>query len=111
MTTPPPRLATRIWVQAQVKLCDGQFIPVMIVNRGDDQAGAVLLRLLRGRDINLMLRRHTQLDGTAEWTAVPAGEPVDDETAEAHIARELGRDPDLWIIEIEDPNERYWPEN
>jgi hypothetical protein len=111
MSTPPPRLATSIWVQAQIRLCDIRFIPIAIVNRGDNDAGAVLLRLLRGRDVNFLLRRHTQLDGNAEWVVVPGGEPVDDETADAHFARERERDPDLWIVEIEDFGEKYWPED
>lgn len=110
MSGPPPRLTTRVWVQAQVRLCDSKFIPIAIVNRGDNEAGAVLLRLLRGSGVNLLLRRYTQLDGTAEWVIVPTGEPVDDNTADTQISRALEHDPDLWVLEVEDPEEKYWPE-
>lgn len=107
---PEPRLKTRIWVQAQVRLCDLNLIPVAVVRRGDPDAGAVLLRLLLGERRSLLLRRHTLADGASAWMAAAGGEALDDAAADAHVARELGRDPDLWVVEVDDPQRRYWPD-
>ena len=42
-----PRLKTALWVQAQVRRCDLELIPVVVARRGDPDAGSVLLKLLR----------------------------------------------------------------
>jgi hypothetical protein len=107
---PEPRLAARLWVSAQVRLCDAHFIPMVISRRGDPDAGAVLVRLVRGPQTNLMLARHTQLDGTTGWMTVGGDDAMDDETADAYIGRQVDRDPDLWVLDVEDPRGRYWPD-
>lgn len=107
---PEPRLKTRIWVQAQIRLCDLNLIPVAVVRRGDPDAGAVLLRLLQGERKSLLLRRQTQSDGSSAWMAAAGGDALDDAAADAHVVRELKRDPDLWVVEIDDPKRRYWPD-
>ena len=81
-----------------------------MTKRGDPDAGSVIVRLLRGRNENLVLRRQPQLDGNAAWIPVLGGEAVDDDAASAYQARELGRDRDLWVIEVDDPKGRYWPD-
>ena len=104
------RLLTRIWVQAQVRLCDINFIPMVVVKSGDPDAGAVMVRLLREAGMSLLLRRHFDLDGKAEWVAVPDGQAIENEAAQERIDREIKRDPDLWVIEVDDPKARYWPD-
>ena len=104
------RLKTRIWVQAQVRLCDIHFIPMVVAKRGDPDAGTVLVRLLREDGMCLLLRRQFDLDGEAEWVAVPDGQAIENEAAQERIAREIKRDPDLWVVEVDDPKARYWPD-
>lgn len=123
-----PRLATRIWVQAQIRLCDIHAIPLAVVRQGDPQAGAVVVRIVRGREINILLRRHTLPDGTSDWMTVggtPSGshgdkrlgdkrpaepEGIPDAAVNAYLEKEIQRDPDLWVIEAEDLKARYWPD-
>mgnify|MGYP006273338265 CR=1 FL=1 len=102
-----PRLKTDLWVQAQVRLCDINLMPVAVRRRGDADAGAVLLRLVRDRDRSLLLKRTTTGEGTSAWMVVGGTAEVDDATAEAYVARELKRDDDLWVLEIEDPRGVY----
>lgn len=107
---PEPRLKTSIWVQAQIRLCDLHFIQAVIARRGDPDGGIVLIRLLRERNKNLLLRRQTRIDGGTEWVPVSGQEFLDDAETEARIAREVGRDRDLWVLEVDDPKGRYWPD-
>lgn len=81
-----------------------------MTKRGDPDAGSVIVRLLRGRNENLVLRRQFQLDGKVAWMVVLGEEAVDDAAASAYQAREIDRDRDLWVIEVDDPKGRYWPD-
>ena len=105
-----PRLKTELWVQGQVRLCDINVLPIAIRRRGDPDAGAVLLRLVRDRHHSLLLKRTTAGDGSSCWMVVAGSADVDEPEAEAYISRELKRDDDLWVIEIEDPKQRYQPD-
>lgn len=107
-----PRLKTELWVQAQIRLCDLQVIPVAVTRRGDPDAGAILLKLLRKDGLCLLLRRTTTFEGEQGW--VPAAgdgsastREVSEETADGYIERESARDRDLWVVEIEDYDGRY----
>lgn len=105
-----PRLKTELWVQAQVRLCDLGLLPIVVRRRGDADAGAVLLRLVRERNRSLVLKRVTTAGGALGWMVVAGTAEVDDETAEAYIAREVRRDDDMWVLEIEDPRGLYQPD-
>jgi hypothetical protein len=107
-----PRLTAHVWVTAQVRLCDVHFIPLVVARRGDAEAGAILVRLVREPGSNLLLARHTQIDGSSAWMIVggDGGEAVDDTVADAYIARQVDRDPDLWVLDITDPQACYWPD-
>ena len=107
---PEPRLTARVWVQAQVRLCDRHFISMVIARRGDPDAGAILMRLVRGPQVNLLLARHTRPDGSTGWMTVGGDEAVDDATADAYVVRQVDRDPDLWVLDVDDPKGRYWPD-
>lgn len=107
---PQPRLKVHIWVQAQIRLCDVNFISAVVARRGDADAGAVVMRLVRGMQKNLLLRRQVQADGAAKWEPAGGGGEVDDAAAGAYLAREIKRDPDIWIVEVDDPKGRYWPD-
>ena len=55
----------------------------------------------------LLLRRTTTFEGEAAWAAAAGTGEVSEETADGYIERGIGRDRDLWIIEIEDYDGRY----
>ena len=82
-------------------------MPIAVRRRGDPDAGAVLLRLLRDGDRSLLLQRVTTGGGISAWMVAGGKAEVEDPSAEAYIARAVSQDPDLWIVEIEDPKRRY----
>ncbi len=101
------RLKTGLWVRAQIRLCDIDSIPAVVVHRGDGDAGAVLLKINRLADGCEVLTRFRGLDGEPGWLLGTGPDPVDEGEADDYVQRQIGRDPDVWVIEIEDPKGRY----
>ena len=100
-------LTTGIWVAAQVRTCDRNFIPATIVRRGDSDAGTVLLKLNR---FEHGVTVYTQASSTGDeptWSRGTGPQPVSEAEADAYIARQVKYDPDVWVLEIEDRRGQY----
>jgi hypothetical protein len=96
----PPRLTADFWVRAYLARLAQANIPAFVVAHGDDTAGAVLVKLstLDGQ-AKAQHRAFDPMTGARHWFTLAEGAETD---VDAAIARERGRDPDLWVIEIED---------
>jgi len=100
-------LTTGLWVSAQVRLCDRAFIPATVVRRGDPDAGTVLLKVNRFEAGVTVFTLASTLDGEPAWSRGTGPKPVTEPEADAYIARHVDRDPDVWVVEIEDRKGTY----
>src|SRR5258708_38219943 len=100
-------LTTGRWGRGQVRLCDRAFIPATVVRRGDPDAGTVLVKLNRFEAGVTVYTQASTLDGEPAWSRGPGPDPVPEAQADAYIARQVARDPDLWVLEIEDRKGTY----
>ena len=99
------RLAAGIWVSAYLQRLRLSDIPAFVVRRGDETAGAVLVKLntLDGRAI-CYHRTFDLMTGARRWAELASGP---DAEVEATVSAQCGFDPDLWVIEVEDRAGRH----
>jgi hypothetical protein len=99
------RLKSEIWVKAYIRLCASSGRPAAVVRHGDDDAGAIYIRVNRLDGTSLIFGPSPAGLGLAaedrRWMArlLPAGNL--DAAIEAYLERELRSDPDIWIVEVE----------
>lgn len=98
-----PRIKSGLWVKMALRLgqADGRFAAVL--KRGDEDAGGVLA-VLRGRQGLSVLSQIRSSEGEAAWLRATGPDPVDQEAADAYVARQVKFDPDLWVLEFECPD-------
>ena len=104
--TEEPRLKTRLRVQAVLRRLDGDLVPAAVRRSGDPDAGALLVKVDRRDGTASVFSQTRDMEGRPAWLAATGPEPVADADAESYIARELRFDPDLWVVEVEDPSGR-----
>lgn len=93
------RLATGIWVSAYLARLAQANIPAYVMARGDDVAGAVMVKAARLDGSADLWRREYDLDADAHaWRKT---DHAPEREIDATITRQRGFDRDLWVIEIE----------
>lgn len=96
------RLPTELWLKAQLRRLNGAGTPAMVLKRGDSSGGLVLVKVNSlGAGVRVFTQTRDQ-DGAMAWIAGLGGRSVPDAEADAYAERSRYRDPDLWIIEVED---------
>ena len=100
---PEPRLTADFWVDAYLSRLRLADIPVFLRARGDATAGAVLVKLNTLDGNAILFQRVMTASGKREWVELAGGE---DATVEDALSRQLGYDPDLWVLEVEDARGR-----
>ena len=104
-----PLLRAGFWVRAQIKICDLKAIPVVVTKKGDPDAGAVFIKIDRFDKGVTVLSQSRDSQGNRVWIKATGPEPVTSQQADAYLERQQKYDPDLWILGIEDVNNRYHP--
>ncbi|MEM6728309.1 MAG: DUF1491 family protein [Pseudomonadota bacterium] len=99
------RLSAELWVSAYLRRLRLADIPAFVVSRGDATAGAVLIKLntLDGRACCYQ-RTFDPLSGARSWMVLAEGE---EGQVDRTVAGQCARDPDLWVIEVEDKAGRH----
>ncbi len=98
-----PRLKSGFVVAAALRQADLAGCPGVIVRRGDDDAGGIVV-ILHGRTGGIVLSQSRDLAGDLVWMRVAGSESLPDHEVDLYVGRQVERDPDLWVIEFETPD-------
>ena len=94
------RLTSGVWVSAYLTRLRLADIPAFVVARGDETAGAVLVKLntLDG-NAKAFQRSFDMMTGERTWMVLAEGVEHD---VDVSVAKQRSFDGDLWVIEVED---------
>ncbi|MEM1275876.1 MAG: DUF1491 family protein [Pseudomonadota bacterium] len=98
------RLSADLWVMAYLARLNGEGIFAHVAQRGDPHAGAIAVKCATMDGKAQVFTRAYDKAGKRIWDLAHDGA---EEGADAHLARQRKFDPDLWIIEVEDPRGRH----
>lgn len=96
------RLPTKLWLDAHLHLLTQKGVPFYIWNSGAEASGTVMIKLNGIEKGCIVLQQQRDLDGEMGWMAAFKEKVVEESRADDYIRRAIARDPDLWVIEIED---------
>ena len=98
-----PRLRTGLWIGMAVLRAGQQGVFASVLRRGDEDAGGILA-VLRDHSGRLSVLSQTRdAEGRQAWLRGTGPDVVDQATADAYVARQTARDPDLWVVEFDGP--------
>lgn len=99
--------STEVWVSALIRRAQLAGAFAVVVRKGDARAGSVLVKVWNPRERQAQLYS-AALDQEGEQVWI---EPVDsgaEDDLDAYAERAARRDPDLWLVEIEDVQGRHF---
>ena len=103
----PERLKTELRVQAWLRRCAVAGLMATIARKGDADAGALFLKVNRFAAGCQVFSGVTGPDGVSAWLRATGPAPVSEKDADTYLARQSKYDPDLWVLEIEDPKAQF----
>ena len=98
------RLKAEFWIMAHVRRCNARGVPATVIRRGDSRGGTLVLIINQFDRGCRVLSPALGMDGALGWLAAFSCERVPEAEADYYNARATGRDPDLWVVEIESPD-------
>lgn len=106
------RVKSEVWVKAYLRRCQAEGVPIVIVRRGDEAAGAIFICIARlDGTVSLYGPAPTGLvesETDRRWVSCFGSRWVSAAEADRYLAREREFDPDLWILEVEDKGGRHF---
>ncbi|MFO1013637.1 MAG: DUF1491 family protein [Caulobacteraceae bacterium] len=100
-------LASDIWCYALIRRAEQGGAFGAVIRKGDARAGTVLVKSLNTREGTAKLYAEaTRGDGEKVWMQPVASTSEPD--LDAYLDRAARIDPDLWVVEIADPQGRHF---
>ena len=101
------RLPAELWIKAHMRRCMAEGIPATVVHRGEKNSGMLILKINQLDAGVRVLSQTRDMEGAVAWMPALGGALVAEAEADAYIERAVKRDPDAWVVEIEDRDGRH----
>ena len=102
------RLTSEFWISAYKHYLDSIGITLFITNKGDDKAGAILIRVSNLKGSSVLFSQGIDIDGKKIWEQLARG---CDSEMDKIILRQIQYDPDIWVLEIEEKSGNHFLED
>ena|SRR3982751_5505107 len=96
------RLPTKLWIDAHLHQMNKEGRYYYIHNTGAYATGTVMVKLFAPGKGAMVLQQQRDKNGVMGWMALFDGAAVEEAKADEYLRRSIDRDPDLWVIEVED---------
>ena len=100
------KLKAGFWVRALVRQCAQLNVMACVARKGDEDAGAILVKFYGGRDHCRVYSQVRDGLGRLAWLSATGAAPVAEDVAEQAIAKTLKWDSDVWVLEVEDGGDK-----
>lgn len=98
------RLPTGLWVEIHLRNLEAVGTYYYYIQKGNHASGLLLLKLNSTKgQISLLEQERNFETGKLEWVNALNEDHPAESAADEYIQRAIARDPDLWVIEVEDP--------
>src|SRR3954468_5232486 len=101
------RLTAEIRAHAFLRRCMRDGRAAVVVRKGDPTAGALLIKVNRFAAGCVVYAQVRDAQGELLWDPGTGEQPVAEADADRYLERQVRYDSDVWILEIEDPHERF----
>jgi hypothetical protein len=102
MTDAAPRLKADIWIRALIRRAQVAGAFAAVVRKGDETAGSLLLKVNSLDGQAVVYVPGYDMDGQRVWRSHSSDGATAEADADLYIEKAVSRDPDVWIVEIED---------
>jgi len=99
---PDDRIPTYVWIEAEIRRLSGEGFGVYVTAKGDKMGGLVLQKITDMAGKSRLLVQQRDMGGKLGWANALSDDIVAETEADSYIRRATQRDPDLWVVEIED---------
>jgi hypothetical protein len=100
-------LPTDFVINAQIRIAARDGVPITVLQRGDANSGAIILKINR-LDGQAAVLTQVRYDEELVWYPASADLWMPEAEADAYLASQRQLDPDSWLLEIEDRKGRHW---
>lgn len=101
------RLKSELRVQAWLRQCTARGLMATVARKGDVEAGALILKINRFAAGCEVFSGVSAPDGSEAWLRASGPKAISEKDADAYVARQAKYDPDVWVLEIEDPKAQF----